>query len=154
LALFALGRRRQRHDAGPARVQPLRDPLDDTALARRIASLEDHDQLLLCVNDPVLELHKFRLQPQQFTEVNSPVNGRFGRQGRDFAHLLTDAGVVDFHFELFVEAVLQLRIDPALGFRPAVSGIARVCGHGAVPPQLRLLLSVALPGTRQVSSRF
>ena len=49
LRALALGRRRQRHDAADARVEPLGDALDDAALAGGVAALEqDDDLLLLC----------------------------------------------------------------------------------------------------------
>ena len=49
LRALALVRRGQRGDAADARVQPLRDALDDAALAGGVAPLEEHDDLqLLC----------------------------------------------------------------------------------------------------------
>ena len=49
LRALALVRRRQRDDAADARIEALRDALDDAALAGRIAALEDHDDLELLV---------------------------------------------------------------------------------------------------------
>ena len=72
LAALALGRRGQRHGAADARVETLGDPLDGAALARRVASLEDDDQLELLGDDPVLELDELALQAQELLEIELP----------------------------------------------------------------------------------
>ena len=75
LRALALGRRRQRHHPADARVEPLGDALDDAALAGGVAALEQHHHLQLLVHHPVLQLHQFPLQPQQFLEVETAVDG-------------------------------------------------------------------------------
>ena len=55
LGALAVGRLRQRHDPDRARAGPFGDPLDDPALARRAAPLEDHQDLQALALDPVLE---------------------------------------------------------------------------------------------------
>jgi hypothetical protein len=45
LGLLAFGGRRECDDATGARIQPLRNALDNPALAGGIAPLEDHDDL-------------------------------------------------------------------------------------------------------------
>ena len=69
LRALALVRRRQRRDAADARIEALRDALDDAALAGRIAPFEDHDDLELLRDDPVLQLDELALQPEQLLEV-------------------------------------------------------------------------------------
>ena len=111
LAALALARRRQRRDAADARIEPLRDALDDAALARGIAPLEQHDDLELLVHDPVLQLDQFALQPQQLLEVEFPIQRLvFGMVG-DVVHHLGDALVVDFQLHLFVEIVDDFAMD-------------------------------------------
>ena len=56
LAALALGRRRQRGDAGDARVEVLRHALDRAPLAGGIAPLEDHDQPCALGPHPLLDL--------------------------------------------------------------------------------------------------
>jgi hypothetical protein len=69
LRSFAVVGRGQCGDTGHARVQALRDALDDAALARRIAAFEQDDDLLLAVLHPVLQLDQFALQAEQLLEV-------------------------------------------------------------------------------------
>ncbi len=73
LRALALARRRQRRDAADARVEPLRDALDDAALAGGVAALEQHHDLELLVADPVLQLDQLALQPQQLAEIELAV---------------------------------------------------------------------------------
>src|SRR5262245_60921142 len=58
LAAFALARSRQRRDPADPRIEALRDPLDDPALSRRVAALEEDHDLELLLHDPVLQLHQ------------------------------------------------------------------------------------------------
>ena len=62
LRALALGRLLERHDARPARIEVLHEPLDGAALAGRVASLEDDHQLLLRSLHPVLQLEQLDLQ--------------------------------------------------------------------------------------------
>jgi hypothetical protein len=52
LRAFAVVGCRQGHGAAHARVQPLRDALDHTALARRVAPFEQDQHLLAAVRPP------------------------------------------------------------------------------------------------------
>ncbi len=52
--LLALRRRRQSHDPGHSRIQQLRNPLDDAALAGSVAALKDDDDLEPPGLDPLL----------------------------------------------------------------------------------------------------
>ena len=133
---LALGRRRQGDDAADARVEALGDALDGAALARRVAALEQHDQLVAGVLHPVLQLDQLRLQPEQLVEIDPAVDRRFVLQVGDVAELAGDPQVVDLHLQLLVEAVLELGVDP---------GSAAVCavrfGHAgsrAVPQEKSL----------------
>ena len=69
LRALALARRRQRGDAADARIEALRDALDDAALAGGVAPLEQHHDFELLVDDPVLQLDELALQPQQLLEI-------------------------------------------------------------------------------------
>src|SRR5262245_46032091 len=53
LRAFALARSRQRRDPADPRIEALRDPLDDPALSRRVAALEEDHNLELLLHDPV-----------------------------------------------------------------------------------------------------
>jgi len=66
LALFPVGRRRQRHDPEGARADALGDALDDAALAGSIAPLEHDNNSQSLFLDPVLQLYQLALQPFQF----------------------------------------------------------------------------------------
>ena len=69
LRALAVVRRRQRRHPAHARVEPLRDALDDAALAGGVAALEQDHDLLPAVHHPVLQLHQLALQPEQLAEV-------------------------------------------------------------------------------------
>ena len=58
-----LGRRGQGDDAGEARVEVLRDPLDRAALAGRVAALEDDHQPRALGAHPLLDLDELGLKP-------------------------------------------------------------------------------------------
>ncbi len=62
LPLLDLGRLLERHHARRARVQVLHEALDRAALAGRVAALEQHDDLLPRLLDPVLHLQQLDLQ--------------------------------------------------------------------------------------------
>ncbi len=66
LALGGLG---QRDVLGDARVRVLHDALDHAALARRVASLEDHRDPGARLDDPLLHLHELFLQPVELLLV-------------------------------------------------------------------------------------
>jgi hypothetical protein len=76
LAALALGRSRQRHHAGDARVEPLGDALDHATLAGGIAAFEKHHDLGFCVLHPVLQLDQLRLQPEQLAQVGDAIDRR------------------------------------------------------------------------------
>ncbi len=71
LGQFTLGRLLQRHDARATRVQMLGEPLDRTALARRVPTLEDDHDLLTGLLDPRLQLQQLDLQPALLTLVSA-----------------------------------------------------------------------------------
>src|SRR5262245_29555143 len=73
-AAFALARSRQRRDPADPRIEPLRDPLDDPSLSRRVAALEEDHDLELPLHDPVLELHQLALQAEQLLEVDATIH--------------------------------------------------------------------------------
>ena len=62
LATLSLGGLGQGHDSRPTRVEVLHEPLDGAALAGRVAPLEQDDQALVGVLDPLLELQQLDLQ--------------------------------------------------------------------------------------------
>ena len=66
LALFAVRRRRQRHESEDARAHALGDRLDRPALAGRVAPLEDDDDPQSLGFDPLLQDAELALQPRQF----------------------------------------------------------------------------------------
>jgi hypothetical protein len=114
-ALAVVGRRQRRHPAH-ARVQALRDALDDAALAGGIAALEQDHHLVPGVHHPVLQLDQFGLQAEQLAEV---------ALARRIFHALVgiaafqlrqqrvgiEAAVVEFEFQLFVVAVEEIALD-------------------------------------------
>jgi hypothetical protein len=122
LGALALGRRRQRHHLAAARIEPLRHPLDDAALAGDIAALEQHDHLELAVDHPVLQLDELFLQPQQLLEIFPAVHPVRG--GATVVEQRVEPVVVDFELELLVDAVDELVMDPV-----AKLGLAGVDAH-------------------------
>jgi hypothetical protein len=58
------------HHPADARVQALGDPLDDAALARSVAPLEDHDHLETAALDRLLQLDELDLEPCQLLVVD------------------------------------------------------------------------------------
>jgi hypothetical protein len=61
LRAFAFGGSGQCDNPTDTRVQPLGNPLDDTALPGRIASFEEDDQFELLVDNPILQFDQFSL---------------------------------------------------------------------------------------------
>ena len=59
---LALGRRGQRDDAAEARVERVDDALDRPALAGGVAALEDDDEPVAALADPVEHLHELELE--------------------------------------------------------------------------------------------
>jgi len=114
LAALALARRGKRHDAADPRIEALRDPLDGAALARRVPPLEQNDQLELPVDDPVLQLHQFLLQPQQFLEVEASFDGRPRGVAGGVRQQPVELLVVDLHLQLFAETVDDFAVDAAI----------------------------------------
>src|SRR6516162_566697 len=100
LRLFALAWRRQRDDAAHPRIETLGDALDDAALAGGVAALEDDDYLELAVDHPVLQLHQFALQAEQFPEIEPPI---YDVLGVVFGNKPGEPFVVELHLELFVD---------------------------------------------------
>ena len=114
LAALALGRRRQRHGAADARVETLRDPLDDAAFARRVPPLEDDDQLELVGDDPVLELDELALQPQQLLEIEPPRQRIVHLKMFGLKKQVGELVVLELKLDILVEVVLDLGVDALL----------------------------------------
>ena len=114
LAALALGRRGQRHRAADARVEALRDPFDGSALARRVSSLEDDDQLELLGHDPVLELDELALQTQQLLEVKSARQRIVRFEMFGLRQKIGELIVLEFELDVLVEIVLDLGVDALL----------------------------------------
>ena len=108
---LALARRGQRDDAADARIEPLGDPLDRPALARRIAPFEQHRDLQPLLHHPFLQDHEFVLQPEQLAEIDTPVErfavGMIGHVGED----RLEPAFVHLHLQLLVEAVGDFFLD-------------------------------------------
>jgi hypothetical protein len=103
-ALAVVGRRKRR-DAAHARIQPLRDALDNATLARRIAALEQDDDLVAGVLHPVLQLDQLALQPEQLAEVTLSCGGSLVA-GHDAM-----LAVLQFELQFLVEVVLQVTVN-------------------------------------------
>ncbi len=71
-ALAVVGGRQGHHPAHSG-VQALHDALDDAAFARRIASFEHDHGFVAGGHHPVLQLHQFALQAEQFSEIGLAV---------------------------------------------------------------------------------
>ena len=121
LRALALVRRRQRRDPADARIETLGDPLDDPAFAGGVAPLEDHDDLELLVQDPVLQLDQLALQAKKLLEIDASIERFHLRMLGDILQQLGQPIVVDFELELLVEAVEHFAIDALM---------ACVVGHG------------------------
>jgi hypothetical protein len=71
LSPLPFGGDRQSRDAGHARVEVLRDPLDRAALSRRVASLEDHDDPFALGTHPFLQNDEISLQTKELLLVHA-----------------------------------------------------------------------------------
>jgi hypothetical protein len=111
LRALALVGSRQRGDPADARIEALRDPLDDAALAGGVAALENDDDLELLVQHPVLQLDQLALQPEQLLEVDASIDGFSPGMRRHIVEQLAQAIVVDLELELLVEAIDHLAVD-------------------------------------------
>ena len=112
LAAFALARRRQCGDAADARIEALRDALDDAALAGRVAPFKEHDHLEFLVHDPVLQFDEFALQTEKLLEIEAPAQAAaFGFRIHHIGDQRVHAIVVDLHLQLFVKAIEHLVVD-------------------------------------------
>ena len=128
LRALATARRRQRYYVADPGVETLRDAFDDPTLARGIAAFEENHHLESLMHDPILQLDQFSLETKKLLEIEIPA------QIPSFASALCGLGdqrihavVVDFHFQLFVDAVQHFGMYPAF-LLPAVFGV--VCVHG------------------------
>src|SRR5262249_46904425 len=95
LGFFAVGGGRQRHQTEDARTHALRDRLDRSALAGRVAPLEHDDDARLLVDHPVLEPAQFGVELLQLLLVLLALHPRFGFFGLLLRHG-TLPGVHDF----------------------------------------------------------
>ena len=75
LGALTLGGHRKRDHARDTRVEVLGDAFDRSALAGRVAALEDDDDAGSGSPDPLLHLDQLRLQPQQLGLVQGTVHG-------------------------------------------------------------------------------
>ncbi len=107
LCALALVRCGKRGNAADARVQPLRDALDDAALAGRVTAFENDDDLELLLHDPVLQLDQLALEAKQLLEVDLAVEARELRAPFGAFRAL----VLELQLELLVEAVEHLGLD-------------------------------------------
>jgi len=105
-------------------VRSLRDTLDRAALAGGVASFKDHHQPVAAGDNPVLQLHEFALQAEQFAKVDLALLARFGGKRT----VAVEDAVVDFHLEFFVVAVDQVFFEAAL-FILRNHGELRLVGH-------------------------
>jgi hypothetical protein len=112
LGLLAVRGRWQCDDAADPRVHALRDAFDGAALAGAVSSLEQDYDLQALVHDPVLQLHKFALQQEQFAEISAAIDRILFVDLLEMPQGGRNAGVVDLLFQLFVEIVLKFQFDP------------------------------------------
>jgi hypothetical protein len=111
LGAFALARSGQSSDTAYPRIEALRDSLDDPALPRRVAPLEDDHDLALIVLNPILQLHQLALQAKQLLEVDVTLEGLLLAMLGHFAEELGQPIVVDLELELLVDGLEHLAID-------------------------------------------
>src|SRR5262249_19740167 len=109
LGAFAFVRRRECGDPAYSRVETLRDPLDDAALAGGIAAFEDDDYLHLVMEHPVLQLDELALEAEQLLEVEVAVERFPFRIVRHLSQERVETVVVELHLQLFVKAVGHFR---------------------------------------------
>lgn len=64
------------------------------------------------MDDPVLQLHQFRLQAEQFAQIGSPVERRLGLEIGERFDFFQPAEIVDLYLVFFIKAVLQLGVEP------------------------------------------
>src|SRR5262249_48077430 len=74
LRSLALIRRWERDHPANARIQPLRDTLDDAPLAGRVPPFEQDHHLQLLVDDPVLQLDELALEAEELLEIESAID--------------------------------------------------------------------------------
>ena len=117
---------RQRHRAADARIEPLGHALDDAALARRVAALEQHDQLELVGHHPVLQLDQLALQAQQLGEILPAVDAfRPGHIG-DLLGQARQHVVAQLLLQLLVDGVGQFVADAILQRLALLAGVHRM----------------------------
>ena len=64
------------------------------------------------MDDPVLQLHQFRLQAEQLAQIGSPVERRLVLEIGERFDFFQPAEIVDLHLVFFIEAVFQLGVEP------------------------------------------
>ena len=69
LRFLAIRRGRQRNDAKHARADPLGQPLDDAALARRVPTFENDRNAGAGLLHPGLQVREFDLKPLQLLPI-------------------------------------------------------------------------------------
>jgi hypothetical protein len=101
--------------ATDTRIEPLRDALDDAALAGCIATFENHHHLELLVDHPVLQLHQLALQAEQLLEVGRSLDCVLLVAACHVADQRIEPPVVEFQLQFFLEAVDQLFANARVG---------------------------------------
>jgi len=87
----------------------LRDALDGAALARGIAALEQHHDSEFFSLHPILQLHQFALQPEQFLEIDLAIDGLALRVFGHVVEQRVQALVIHFQLKLFVETISDIQ---------------------------------------------
>ena len=64
------------------------------------------------MDDPVLQLHQFRLQGEQLAQIGSPVERRLVPEIGERFDFFQAAEIVDLHLVFLIEAVFQLGVEP------------------------------------------
>jgi hypothetical protein len=93
------------------------------AFACGIAPLEQYHDLELLVLHPILQFDQLVLKAEQLTEIDTAFKGLNGHFGHAIGDEIVQPLLLDLHFQLFIEAVGNLRLD-------AVEMI--VVEHGAI----------------------
>src|SRR5688572_14006509 len=110
LRTLAVVRCRERHDAAYARIEPLGDALDGTTLAGSVTTFEQDDDLLARGHHPILQLHEFRLEPEQLPEVVSPIvllRLSIGCRSHAWERMV----ILDLHLQFFIVTVRKVAAD-------------------------------------------
>src|SRR5579863_9213748 len=103
LSPFPIIGSRQRCDPANTWIEAHRNPFDRSALTRGIASLEQNYDFLAGGDDPILQLHQFRLEPEQLAEIMTPVV-LLRLAIRPRCNIGERMPILDFHFHFLIVA--------------------------------------------------